>query len=144
MNSVKMSCKIDTTDATAALGLEIWLDDQQIFNCDHVVQPMTFEHEFDDQEKSHQIRWILKNKTFEHTKLNEQGEVVSSACVTVDQIEFENINVDKLLWEKAVYTHDFNGGGPVTTENFYGVLGCNGTVSLDFSTPLYLWLLENI
>jgi hypothetical protein len=44
----------------------------------------------------------------------------------------------------AKYQHDFNGTGKLTTQNFYGELGCNGTVSLKFSTPIYIWLLENM
>ena len=46
--------------------------------------------------------------------------------------------------EQAVYTHDFNGTSKATENKFYGELGCNGTVSLKFSTPMYLWLLEHM
>jgi len=44
----------------------------------------------------------------------------------------------------AQYQHDFNGTGNPTIDKFYGEMGCNGTVSLKFTTPIYLWLLENM
>jgi len=49
-----------------------------------------------------------------------------------------------MFTELATYTHDFNGTKELTQEKFYGVMGCNGTVSLKFATPIYLWLLENM
>mgnify|MGYP003352455181 CR=1 FL=1 len=42
------------------------------------------------------------------------------------------------------YRHDYNGTGQPTEDNFFGVLGCNGTVELRFTTPIYLWLLEHM
>jgi hypothetical protein len=38
----------------------------------------------------------------------------------------------------------FNGTSEVTEDKFYSELGCNGTVSLKFTTPMYLWLLEHM
>ena len=49
-----------------------------------------------------------------------------------------------MLVEQAVYTHDFNGTQPEIEDTFFGEMGCNGTVSLRFTTPIYLWLLENM
>jgi hypothetical protein len=49
-----------------------------------------------------------------------------------------------VLLNKAVYTHDFNGSQPPVDDKFFGDLGCNGTVSLKFTAPTYLWLLENM
>jgi len=42
------------------------------------------------------------------------------------------------------YCHDFNGTQPAVVDRFHGSLGCNGTVTLKFTTPIYLWLLENM
>jgi len=46
--------------------------------------------------------------------------------------------------DHATYTHNFNGTQAETTDKFYGEMGCNGTVSLRFTTPIYLWLLETM
>jgi hypothetical protein len=49
-----------------------------------------------------------------------------------------------MITQQATYTHNFNGAGAETQEKFYGEIGCNGIVSLKFSTPIYLWLLEHM
>jgi hypothetical protein len=49
-----------------------------------------------------------------------------------------------MVTEQAVYTHDFNGTQQEIQDEFYSEMGCNGTVSLKFSTPIYLWLLEHM
>ena len=46
--------------------------------------------------------------------------------------------------DKTVYSHDFNGTQSMVNDSFHGRAGCNGTMSLKFSTPMYLWLLENM
>ena len=43
-----------------------------------------------------------------------------------------------------IYRHDYNGTTDPFDDEFYGEMGCNGTVSLKFTTPIYLWLLENL
>jgi hypothetical protein len=63
--------------------------------------------------------------------------------VTVGSFEFEDINVNQIVQDLAVYTHDFNGSATKTQDKFFGSMGCNGTLSLKFSTPIYIWLLEN-
>jgi hypothetical protein len=49
-----------------------------------------------------------------------------------------------MVTEQAMYTHNFNSTGPSTQDKFYGELGCNGTVTVKFNTPIYLWLLEHM
>jgi hypothetical protein len=64
--------------------------------------------------------------------------------VTVSDIRFDGIDCQYLTTNLAEYQHDFNGTGDPTIDKFYGEMGCNGTVSLKFTTPIYLWLLENL
>lgn len=143
-NSIKISCVINTTDGAAELGLEIWLDDQQIYNQSHVAGRQIFEHEMSDKDAGHELRFVMKNKTAEHTQIDSAGAIVKDACLIIDELAFDDISLGHILTEKAVYTHNFNGSGPETQDKFYGQMGCNGTVSLKFSTPMYLWLLENM
>jgi hypothetical protein len=65
--------------------------------------------------------------------------VLSIANVTMD-----GIKLGHMFSEKTCYYHDFNGAELLAEHNFFGVMGCNGYVSLKFSTPIYLWLLENM
>ena len=69
---------------------------------------------------------------------------MSDARVIITDVEFNGLKLDYTFVEQAIYTHDFNGTKQQQQARFYGEMGCNGTVSLEFSTPCYLWLLENL
>ena len=143
-NTVKISCVIDTTDHNSALGLEIWLDDQQIFNQDWVTDPQTISYEFSDLDADHELRFVMKNKTVDHTKVDESGAIVKDACLVISDLAIDDIALGNIVTEKAEYIHDFNGTGSLTQHKFFSEIGCNGVVSLKFTTPVYLWLLENM
>jgi hypothetical protein len=142
-NKVKISCVLDTTDSSCPLGMEIWMDDQQIFNQDHLTELTPFEYELSDDDGEHSLRFVMKGKTQAHTKINESGEIISDSRLVIKDIEFDEIALKYLFNNLAVYTHDFNGTGPTTLDKFHGEMGCNGTLELKFTTPTYLWLLEN-
>ena len=101
--------------------------------------------ELDDEDNTeHELRLVLKNKTTAHTQVDEHGNIVSDVRLQITDMAFDEIQLRNILAEQAVYTHDFNGTGKETEDKFYGELGCNGTVSLKFATPMYLWLLEHM
>jgi hypothetical protein len=143
-NTAKFSCKIGTTDASAPLGMEIWIDDQKIFDTEHVDSTVECNGTISDNEGDHKLRFIMKNKTSGHTQVDKSGQIVKDACLTISDVTFEDIELGYTLIEKATYTHNFNGTQPEVVDEFYGSMGCNGTVSLEFTTPIYLWLLENM
>lgn len=145
-NTVKISCNLSTSDSSVPLGMEIWLDDKMIFNQEWIKQPVLFCHEIPDTDTDveHELRFVLKNKSSEHTKIDEAGNILKDASVTVSDLTFDEIALGHMATELAVYTHDFNGTQDMIKDKFFGVMGCNGTVSLKFSTPIYLWLLENM
>jgi hypothetical protein len=143
-NTVKISCVIDTTDCKSALGMEIWLDNQQIFNQDWVTEPQTVSYEFSDRDADHELRFVMKNKTADYTIVDESGVIVKDACLVISDLAFDEIALGHIVTEKSVYTHDFNGNDSLTQHKFFGQMGCNGVVSLKFTTPMYLWLLENM
>jgi hypothetical protein len=143
-NTFKISCVIDTTDHKSALGMEIWFDDQKIFDQDWVTESQTVSYEFSDLDAEHELRFIMKNKTVDHTKVDESGTIVKDACLTISDLAFEEIALGHTVTEKAVYIHDFNGTGDLIQDKFFGEIGCNGVVILKFTTPVYIWLLENM
>lgn len=143
-NTATFSCRIGTTDALATLGMEIWLDDQQIFDTAHVDSTVECQTKFSDSDSDHELRFVMKNKTIDQTQINETGKILKDACLTISDVAFEGIELGHMFIEQTSYTHDFNGTQEKVTEKFYGEMGCNGTVNLKFSTPIYLWLLENM
>ena len=142
--TIKINCNIDTTNADVPLGMEIWLDDQQIFNQDHVTQNIAFCHELADTDAEHELRFVMKNKTAKHTQVDQDGNIIKDACLIVGDLEFDEIPLGHTFTDLATYTHDYNGTGSPIKDKFFGTMGCNGVVSLKFTTPIYLWLLENM
>ena len=129
----------------AELGFEAWIDQRKFLDLDHVKETQPVTVELDDQDDAeHELRLVLKNKTAEHTQVDEQGNIITDARLLITDVAFDEIRLGHMFFEQAVYTHDFNGTGATTQDKFYGELGCNGIVSLKFATPMYLWLLEHM
>jgi len=144
MEKSTFNCKIGTSNTDIPLGMEVWFDDQKIFDQEHVVKDHRIDHEFNDDEGEHELRFVLKNKLPEHTKIDQDDKIISDATLFVSNIRFEDTSCQQIIHDLAEYSHSFNGTGEPTKQRFYGELGCNGTVSLKFTTPIYLWLLENM
>ena len=139
-----ISTEVTTNSADNPVGLEVWLDNNLVHDFILVTGPTPVIFDVADDDGEHELRFVLKNKTQDHTKIDEQGNIVADSVITINKIMFDGIDLGHGLTEQSVYTHNFNGNGPETQEKFYGTMGCNGTVSLKFTTPVYLWLLENL
>ena len=144
MTTYQLACTIGTTDPNAELGLEIWIDDQQLFSTEHVADTQQLTFDIEEDEAEHELRFVMKNKTFAHTTIDDQGNIISDARLTIADITFDEIKLGQIFVDLATYTHNFNGTQPETVGKFYGEMGCNGSVSLKFATPIYLWLLEHM
>ena len=98
-----------------------------------------------DEEAEHTLEIFLKGKTYDHTKLDVDGNVVADSLIEVTVLELEDIDVMTPLRETSTYVHSYNNPDlePVSDE-FNFAMGCNGTVTMKFSTPAFIWLLENI
>jgi len=127
------------------LDLEVKLDNIIIHDLtiDSGITPVTIELD-DDVEADHCLEIILKNKTPEHTTVDENNNIVEDSELVFSDIMVDEIDIQKLLHFQTKYSHNFNGSGELTEENFYGTIGCNGTVEINLQTPIYLWLLENL
>jgi hypothetical protein len=144
MNSnITIACNLATSDPSVALGFEAWIDDRKFFDSDHVQTAQKLSVEISDDSGEHELKFVMKNKTSDHTKIDEAGNIVSDARLIISDVSLDEILLAQIFIDKSTYTHDFNGTGPTTQQKFYGEIGCNGTVSLKFITPVYLWLLQN-
>lgn len=146
-NSIELQFEVGTNDPDAELGLEVWIDDKKFFDLNHVSQTQIITHSMADEDtdsSNHVLKFVLKNKTDAHTVIDKTGNIVQTAMLYIKDIKFDNIDVSQLMFDVSEYTHNFNGHGQTVTEKFYGHLGCNGAVTVKFTTPVYLWLLENM
>lgn len=144
MSTVRFSCKVAATDTAIPLNFEILLDNNSVFEQCAVGNSINIEIDIPDDSAQHQLRFCMSGKTPEHTKLDENNNIVKDACLKITEISFDEIELTAILPQVAVYHHDFNGSGKPTQDPFYETMGCNGHVNIEFSTPVYLWLLENM
>jgi hypothetical protein len=144
-STVTISFSLSTTNAAVPLGFEAWVDDQKFFDTDHVQLDQPIQIEIADDDTDHELRLIMKNKTADHTKVDLAGNIISDARLVITDLLFDDIALGHLFTKHAIYTHDQNAQLPTPVQDkFYGEIGCNGTVSLKFTTPMYLWFLEHM
>lgn len=126
-------------------SLTVKLDDQIIWQGDPGSAPGKISHSFDDVDGAeHLLVLELSGKKIDDTTVDETGNIVKDLLISIGDFSFDEINVDQLVWNLSEYHHDFNGTQPPTISKFYGDMGCNGAVSLRFTSPIYLWILENL
>jgi len=143
VQTTKLGFTVSATDAL--LDLAVVLDGQVQWQGrpDTDVQEISVEFKDEDYE-SHVLEFVLSGKTSDHTQITEHGEITSDVTVQIKHIAFDDIVIDQIFSEQAEYHHDFNGTQSAVVGRFYGEMGCNGTVRLEFTSPVYLWLLENL
>lgn len=144
MSEIKLALDLSNNSDFDDLSVELWLDDTKFF--DQPISKGTHKviHTFEEDENHHQFKIVLKDKKESHTTVDQNGTILDDAIIDVKNIFFDNINVDNMMIDLAKYSHDTNGTQDTKDHKFYGHLGCNGTVSLDFYLPFYMWLLENM
>lgn len=145
MTPVALSFDIDSTNYDCALGVSVWYQDTCLFALEHVTEPTTFSHEFDDKvEQSHKIKITISGKKPEHTTIDSQGNITSDALLRLNNFALDGIVIDSLMSNIVDYHHNHNGSGEPVVDQFYGDAGCNGDLTFSFNTPAYLWLLERL
>jgi hypothetical protein len=140
-------CKLSLV-ATAPgghIGLQIRLDTKIIFDSKEALENHVFEHEFaDSADANHVLEIEMMGKLPSDTTINSKGEILSDRAITIENIAFDEIELGQLVTDLATYTHDFNGSRDTIEDQFFGSMGCNGIVRIEFSSPVYLWMLENM
>lgn len=105
----------------------------------HIVDNISVSFNIDESD-DHTVEFVLQGKNNSHT-LIDNNSVITSTEISIHNIVVDDIKInDPTLLS---YTHNNNGSTTEVTEKFYGVIGCNGVVKFKFTTPLYIWLLEN-
>ena len=143
-NTICITFELVTTNDLAQLGFEAWVNDTRFVHIAHVQGKQLVKIDLPDVDGDHELRLVLTGKTEEHTKIDEQGAIVSDATLAISNLAFDEIKLGHMVTRLATYSHDFNGTKELVQDKFYGIMGCNGTASLKFTTPIYMWLLEHM
>lgn len=122
---------------------EVYLNDNKIFESTALEKAQIVTCDVDDTPADHSLKLVMSGKNRRHTQIDSAGEIVSDVYFQINRLEFEELDMHEIFClGKPCYSHSFNSSNPEFVDEFYGQLGCNGTVSIDFSTPIYLWLLD--
>lgn len=142
---IEFQFDIVPTDVLNPVGFEVLCDGEVKAFCWRCTETERVKISLDDlQEAEHEVRIVMDGKTWEHTKIGEDGEILQDSMLQICRIFIDGIDITQVVEMLATYTHDGNGSEPLAQHSFHGFMGCNGCVSFRFSTPYYLWLLENM
>ena len=105
-----------------------------------------------ESDKSHNLSLIRTNKNVKET-INENGDLLKDQLLHIKSIEIDEIDLGSLLFEGvyrpqypepwATQQREAGNNIPETLKNSVD-LGHNGTWTFSFTSPFYMWLLENL
>lgn len=104
-----------------------------------VSDPVRIKHDVDLIEGDHVIEVILNNKDGRRDTIIQDGKIIKDMLLTVDSILLDDIDLGYLINTKCRYDTDEG----VVHEGMSS-LGWNGSWKLRFTSPVYMWLLENL
>jgi len=141
---IELKFTVDSTDYSVPLGIRVCLDGAEIYQKNHVDQLVCIQHHMSDSDGEHELTIEMLGKTPDHTQIDQDNNIVSDAMLNISNLEIDEIDIDYLMQQHAVYHHDFNGTQAPVEDKFYNAMGCNGVVKFKFTSPIYLWFLENL
>lgn len=144
MDRISLSFDVVSNVDICPLTVRVRLENRLVSEISNFSGPQKVEITLDDSESDHLLEIELRGKTQQHTKIDEQGNIIDDVIVSLKNIKLDDLAMEHTFINHCVYTHDFNGTGSIIADKFAGHMGCNGIVSFAFSTPAYLWLLENL
>lgn len=140
-----MNICIEAQASDSDLCLEVKLNSQTKFKKILSTNTESIKFDFDDSNDSKQVlELVMSGKLPEHTVLDSAGHIVKDRLIEIIDVSLDEIKLGQLFLDQAIYLHDFNGTTEKIQDKFFGTMGCNGIVRLEFSSPVYLWLLDNM
>ena len=111
-----------------------------------------FEHELTEGDE-YELVIKRSGKTVKQTIVNEKGDILKDQLLHIKSIEIDEIDIGALVFE-GVYKPEYpepwstqqrelGNEQPETLKNVTR-MGHNGTWTFKFTSPFYMWLLENL
>ena len=144
METIAIQFDLTSNDVESGLRLDISFNNKslQTIDASKPTQKIQFSVECDPGEQL--LCFTLKNKTPQHTVLNDQGAIVKDSSIGIENFVIDYVELEHTFYEQCRYNHDFNGSQKPIDDDFFGTMGCNGTVSLKFTSPVYRWLVDTM
>lgn len=141
----KFQFDIATSDPSCCFSVGVFVNDNLIWNNAHITDTQTVVYEFDDQpHHEHVVTVDISGKTANDTHINDQGNITKDALLFINNVFLMDVDITETFKQQVAYYHDFNGSADPIKDEYFGSAGCNGKIEFKFTTPSYIWLLENI
>jgi len=95
-----------------------------------------------EDDRLYKLNFTLHDKSKYDTVL-ENDNIVKDTLIKIRKIELDDVDITSMLpinQDTFYYIHD----GSTEKHAFYDTMGVNGTSTVEFTTPFYVWLLENL
>jgi hypothetical protein len=141
LETVKLDITLNSNYQTHPPKARILLDGKEIFR-QHITESTTVLY----QDKltagtDHQLAIELRHKLPEHTVIDEQGKIIEDSVLLIDSLSIEDVDItEQLSTNQKLFYYEHSGG----RHTLYNTLGVNGKAIINFSSPIYVWMLENI
>ena len=122
-------------------GAKVYIGDQLIF--DKIIsnlEQVNWTGDLVDSE--HKIIIEMYNKHDGDTVIDKDNNIVNDVVLNIDKIIIDEVDLGSLLWSASTY-YPAGEHSPDSLDNCVN-LGWNGSWELPFSSPTYLWLLDNL
>jgi hypothetical protein len=137
--------QFSAVSTSADLMLVVRFDKTTIFDSQLGPGQHIISHEFDDEiECQHVLEIEMQGKTQQHTRIDEHGNILQDHVIEIADFSLDGLEWKQKFYDNCEYHHDGNGTREPMTQEFWGAMGCNGVVRLEFSSPSYMWLLEKM
>ena len=126
---------------------DIMIDDKSYFNgaidgTEDKPNLIEFEHEC-EEDKEHTLTIHRSGKSVGQTVVNEKGDILQDQLLDIGALVYEGVYTPEYPEPWATQQKE---SGQVLKESFTNVtkMGHNGTWKLKFTSPFYMWLLDNL
>lgn len=139
--SVKFEITLSGTYWDLVPEFSIAIDDKEFVH-DSVTESQTFTFETELTEEDHVLKINFINKSDDQTVQNEdKTEILKDMLLNIEKISIDDIEIENLKWSGSKFVP--KDPHKETLDNCVN-LGWNGTYEIRFTSPVYLWLLENL
>lgn len=146
MESVNIKFSLEPTWFNTAPKIKIAVNNQILLDT-QLENKLDFEQKVElSNDTTHQLKFTLYNKKEDDTLLV-NGVIEKDTLIKISHLELENSNLTSMLSlnkDLFYYEHDSNSSETLEKHTLYDTLGCNGTATINFTTPFYIWSLENL
>ena len=154
---LKFKISLFATSWNKSPTCEILVNDKSYFTGEidgSNTNPQVIEFDADlEEDKQHTLTLKRGGKDNHQTIVNEKGDILKDQLLHIKSIEIDEIDIGALVFE-GVYTPKYpepwatqqaeqGNKLPETLKNVTQ-MGHNGTWSMSFASPFYMWLLENL